>query len=365
MTHRWRSQGWLWPLFAAAVIAVAALLAVGGPGPGSSAGMAMAATGPFTPNLGPGESITVTPAQWPPVYPSTFPQAKNVGFHEFVAQCSVNQVAPTDPIVHPAAPGVSHSHTFVGADGVTAYTTTADLAASATSCSASDDHSGYWFPTMYQGAGCPAVGVMIMAPTPGCTPVLPKGVQTIYYKSGVKAYGTVRAFPPGLRFVIGDPDATQAQFAAGDGSSGWSCGSSYNNWTIPATCQPGSSLVVRYQAPSCWDGVNLDTPDHKAQMAYPVNGACPNDHPVALPMLEFKIAYPISGNLTGVRLSSGAGYSWHADFFAAWTMPTQEALVTQCVNGGGQCNARGYDQHHASRGSVLDANYQLIPGTRL
>ena len=108
--------------------------------------------------------------------------------------------------------------------------------------------------------------------------------------------------------------------------------------------------------------MNLDSPDHHSHMAYPVAGVCPASHPVALPMLEFKIAYPVSGDLSQLRLSSGRGYSWHADFFSAWGMPTQEALVTQCINGGGQCNARGYDQHKPQRGSVLDAGYHLLPG---
>jgi hypothetical protein len=57
---------------------------------------------------------------------------------------------------------------------------------------------------------------------------------------------------------------------------------------------------------------------------------------------------------------SGPSYSWHADFFSAWSMPTEEALVTQCINGGGQCNTRGYDAHHPERGYVLDATGHLL-----
>jgi len=310
-----------------------------------SARASMPAPPPLHPNLGPGESVTVS--SLPPLRPSTFPQARNVGFHEFQADCSVARVAPNDPIVFPRMTGASHSHTFIGARTTDAASTTRALSAGATSCTVPADHSAYWFPTLYDGA----------------RQVLPQGPQIIYYKSGINAYNTVRAFPRGLRFLLGNPKATAAEFARDSLVSGWSCGDSYNNWDFPASCPGGAHLLVRYKAPSCWDGKHLDSPDHRSHMAYPVDGACPRSHRVAVPMLEFKIAYPVIGHLGRLHLSSGRGYSWHADFFAAWSMPTQEALVTQCINGGGQCDDRGYDQHRPERGRVLDNGYRLVrPG---
>ncbi len=35
-------------------------------------------------------------------------------------------------------------------------------------------------------------------------------------------------------------------------------------------CPYGIMANVRF--PTCWDGVNLDTPDHMAHMSYPANG---------------------------------------------------------------------------------------------
>jgi hypothetical protein len=296
---------------------------------------------PFAPNLDPGESNRVSAL--PPLRPSGFPQAEHVGFHEFQADCSVNRVAPDDPLVHPRQPGISHSHTFVGARA-NVWSTTKSLTAAPTSCVTRGDHSAYWFPTLYDGS----------------KPILPKGPQIIYYKSGIEAYNTVRAFPRGLRFISGNPGATQIQFQHDSGASGWTCGNTGPHYDFPQTCQTDTNLIVRYQAPSCWDGKHLDSPNHRSHMAYPVSGACPASHPVAVPMLEFKIAYPVSGDVSRLMLSSGRGYSWHADFFAAWDMPTEEALVTQCINGGGQCDARGYDQHKSERAQVLDSKYELI-----
>lgn len=194
----------------------------------------------------------------------------------------------------------------------------------------------------------------------GAKVIRPRGPQIIYYKSGIDAYNTVRAFPRGLRFVLGSPKATEGEFRRDSRVSGWTCGSSGPHYDFPASCEQGSQLLVRYKAPSCWDGVHLDSADHKSHMAYPVKGACPAGHPVAVPMLEYKIAYPVDGDLSKLRLASGRGYSWHADFFSAWDMPTQEALVTQCVNGGGQCDTRGYDQHKPQRGRVLGEDYRLV-----
>jgi hypothetical protein len=302
----------------------------------------------FNPNLGPGETITVTPAQWPPVYPSSFPQAAHVGFHEFQVDCPTVKISNDNPVDYPGQPGADNSYTYMGATNTDAFSTTASLMASApSSCPTAADTSAYWFPTM----------------TNNGVPVRPHAV--IYYKAGIRAYNTIRAFPPGLRFKVGSDTATAAQFLADSGSSAWTCGGSYYNASWPSFCPSGSRLLVRYQAPSCWDGVNLDTPDHQSMMAYPVKGVCPASHPVALPMLEFKMVYPVNGDMSKVSLSSGAGYTWHAYFFSAWGMPTQESLVTQCVNGGGQCDEYGFDQHFPSRGSVLQnisGKLYLIPG---
>lgn len=45
-------------------------------------------------------------------------------------------------------------------------------------------------------------------------------------------------------------------------------------------CPSGLRLQIVF--PSCWDGVNLDSPDHRSHMSYPDrvdNGKCPPSHP--------------------------------------------------------------------------------------
>jgi hypothetical protein len=261
---------------------------------------------------------------------------------EFQANCSFTHRRSDDPIVRPGQPGASHEHTFLGNPSVDAFTTTESLLAATTTCSVPADKSAYWFPTVFNGD----------------TPVVPDFPQVIYYKSGVIDYTSVRPFPTGLRFVAGDLNATADEFLRAS-EAGWECGDSYHNADIPAYCPPGTQLNVRYQAPSCWDGLHLDSPDHKSHMAYPVNGRCPTSHPVAVPMIEFKMAFPVSGDMSRVRLSSGRGYSWHYDFFNAWDPATLAALVRHCINGGLQCNPRGYDEFHPERGAALNEQYRL------
>jgi len=282
------------------------------------------------------------------VVPSTAtPPATNppTTHHEFQANCSVSRSnLPDDPIVFPNMPGASHSHTFMGNTTTNAATTLASLNAGGTSCITPGDKTGYWMPTLLNGD----------------TAVQPDGRQVIYYKSGVIDYRSVRPSPPGLRYVVGSPAATLDEFKNAPGAvEGWECGDSSRNWDFPASCPAGTQLNIRYQAPSCWDGIHLDTPDHKSHMAYPTVGVCPASHPVAVPMIEFKMAFPVSGNLSNVRLSSGRAYSFHYDFYNAWDAPTLNALVTHCINGGLQCDPRGFDQYKPDRGAALNENYVL------
>ncbi len=233
-----------------------------------------------------------------------------------------------------------------------AYSSTASLAAGGTTCKAPGDLSGYWMPTLLNDG----------------KPVLPVGPQTIYYKAAVTDYTSVRPFPKGLRFVVGSPMQSAAEFRDHPGFvEGWECGDSYFNTEFPANCpnRADVQLNIRFQAPSCWDGRYLDTPDHKSHMAYPVvkpgtnDNICPADHPVALPMIEFKMAFPVNGDMSRVTLASGSGHSFHYDFFNAWDDATLKALVDHCLVGGLQCDARGYDQTHPEAGAALDENYRL------
>ncbi|GAA3892028.1 DUF1996 domain-containing protein [Streptomyces sedi] len=274
------------------------------------------------------------------------PDAPFAEHREFQANCSVSHTGDDDPIVFPGLPGESHNHTFMGNTTTDAFSDLDSFDQGETTCVVPADLSAYWMPTMFNGD----------------EEVRPSGPQVIYYKSGIRDHESVRPFPTGLRYVVGSPTQSAEDFINAT-EKGWECGDDYENDDIPDYCAPGSQLNVRYQAPSCWDGRHLDSPNHQDHMAYPVvednQDVCPSSHPVAVPMIEFKMAFPVSGDTSDVRLASGRGYSFHYDFFNNWDERTLAAMVEHCVNGGLQCDTRGFDQFHPEEGAVLDENHEL------
>jgi hypothetical protein len=79
--------------------------------------------------------------------------------------------------------------------------------------------------------------------------------------------------------------------------------------------------------PSCWDGVNVDSPDHMSHVAYPIGkvqgGKCPDSHPKRLFSMFYEVTYRTSifagmwgGSTQPFVFSNGdsTGYSFHGDF---------------------------------------------------
>jgi hypothetical protein len=250
-------------------------------------------------------------------------------------------MAFNDPIVFPGQPGISHLHTFVGNTGTNANSTSASIANTGNSTCAGGtlNRSSYWFPSMID--------------TTDGTPIAPDGFL-VYYKTG---YGgvkpaDVKAVPAGLRFISGDSKATVPDDWSGAGRFSCVGGDVGVGWqrSIPANCQQYNSLIMEVNFPQCWDGVNLDSPDHKSHMANATGTGCPSTHPVALPSISFNIFFDLSkvklANMKNWRLSSDnypstspGGYSAHGDYVMGWDPATMAKIIKNCDNPSVDCHA--------------------------
>ena len=113
-------------------------------------------------------------------------------------------------------------------------------------------------------------------------------------------------------------------------------------------CAAGSELWHTVVFPQCWDGVNLDSPDHRSHMAYPSGGACPVTHPVPTPVISFNIVYKVSEANAPLRWrlasdnydpSLPAGYSSHGDWFNGWKTDVMDAFIKNCDQAAADCHS--------------------------
>jgi hypothetical protein len=254
---------------------------------------------------------------------------------EFRTVCQYSHMAFDDPIVFPGQPGVSHLHTFFGNTGTNANSTATSLATTGNSTcrGGTVNRSAYWVPTMID--------------TRTGAPVKPKDAG-FYYKT--PSPSTVQVLPAGLRMIAGDPKNTQIPTAGG--LYEFKCiGSAAANALVGLSiqnCPSGSELWQVVIFPQCWDGANLDSPDHKSHMAYPNNGMCPVTHPVRVPVITLNVVYTITEDnapsywrLSSDNYSSSlpGGYSSHGDWFNGWKADIMDTFVTKCLKAAQDCHS--------------------------
>jgi len=274
------------------------------------------------------------PLVWtqPYIVAQQYPFQQSDGTGAFRITTRYSNMGYADPIVFPN--GVSpHLHVFFGNECITPQTTDPTTCNATNSDGGTLNKTGYWVPAMIDANGAP---------------VLPADMH-VYYKTGYSGTDPhkVQNFPKGLRIVAGNPKSTTPE---SDQVVRFQCdnsgGASFDHIPTNAEgnaggCAPDTWLVMEVTFPQCWDGVNLDSPDHASHMAYPIapNG-CPASHPVILPEITERALYtvPAGGMPSGWRLSSdnyafnggNAGYSAHADWMGGWDTTTFAKVVANC-----------------------------------
>jgi Domain of unknown function (DUF1996) len=260
-------------------------------------------------------------------------------------KCELSHRAPDDPIVFPAQAGRSHMHDFFGNVSADANSSTATLVKAASTCLKGIDEvdrAAYWTPSLLNGNA-------IVAAVPG--------EQRIdAYYAVLDKQMPVRPIPFGLRMVAGDAKATSPQPL---GIVHYNCLRYPNGGQVTKpsasipTCPENSYLSAKISFPGCWDGKNLDSPDHKSHMAYPVRGACPVSHPVGLPSVGIRVRWKTVRGVPSSRLSlsSGGQLSLHADFWNVWNPAAMQWLVTNCLNQTRNCTDIARSQIATATGS--------------
>ena len=249
----------------------------------------------------------------------------------FAVSCGFSHRNQDDPIVYPRQAGRSHDHTFFANTSTDAASTPASLRRAGTTCNIRFDTAAYWVPTLFVNGD----------------PVRPTGMTAYYVRRTVDS---VRAFPPGLKMIAGNHEARSPQSRQ---VTAWSCGSLRETFSSVPTCSDvgglgglfeklgrafggrldgrfgGLQLLINF--PSCWNGRDLDSANHKSHMAYATDGVCPSSHPVEVPGILLAIRYPVAGG-PNAELASGGQFSGHGDFVNSWNQQALQTLVNRYLN---------------------------------
>lgn len=110
---------------------------------------------------------------------------------------------------------------------------------------------------------------------------------------------------------------------------------------LDANCANGLRMEIAF--PSCWNGKDLDSKNHRSHVAYPdlVNmGDCPADFPVRLPTIFYETIWEtdVFRNSPGEFVISNGdvqGFGYHADFINGWESGVLEDAIEQCTNDSG------------------------------
>jgi Domain of unknown function (DUF1996) len=254
----------------------------------------------------------------------------------FRVPCEVSHFGFNDPLVFPGKSGASHLHMFFGNTNVDANSTVDSIANTGNSTCAGGilDRTAYWVPALIDDKG---------------NVVLPDSA-IFYYKTGYLGIkpSDVKPMPKGLRMISGNSSLSSAQ-----GQGSWGCTETYighkdsiQDVLNDPRCPAGSHIQLSIEFPQCWDGIHLDSSDHKSHMANPVGGACPSSHPVPIPVITFNIGFLIPQNAQGWHLASdmydyasqGGGFSAHGDWWDGWDTDIEKAWIENCNNASKDCH---------------------------
>ncbi|KAF2969929.1 hypothetical protein GQX73_g3619 [Xylaria multiplex] len=273
--------------------------------------------------------------------------------------CSQLVIDQIDPLVEPGNVPSAHMHQVVGGNSFNASMVPSShdppKASTCTSCTYSEDFSNYWTANLYFKA---RNGTYKRVPQFANLGLGVNAGVTVYYIRGYQPNAKVTAFKPGFRMLVGDSlnrkaETMQKQLCyrceanlQQNPFGGAPCTGSDTKGFPKESCY---SWRVSVHFPSCWDGKNLDSIDHKSHVAYPASGtfesggACPSTHPVKIPQIMYEIMFdthlfnnkadwPADGSLPWYwSMGDNTGYGLHGDYLFGWQGDAlQKAMDGKC-----------------------------------
>lgn len=350
---------------------------------------------PIFDNFNPYDSLEVNTNGIPPVF------LPDPGAFRFF--CGPGQIANLDPIVYPN--GTSpHGHQFFGNLTVSSSAIYSTLRLQGFSTCGDPainpvNRSSYWQPAMLDGVGNVVIPWMI----------------NVYYKQPSKNRadtqcavntGNVAAdlngkvgycvtIPNGLRFIKGykmdmtgggplGSDADYLKYGCrlpdqGDFISGATDKHSLEELTATGLCTAGNDLHVKLISDHCWDGVNLDTTNHRSHMS-PANRltgspqfvGCPTSHPYIIPELTLQAHYRIDSTFNTWEWTSDRqmrnmghtiirGETLHFDYHEAWSPTIKSLWQNNCLEANRTCSGGDLGNGYKIKGMMGPPGGWTIP----
>ncbi|RKF56710.1 putative wsc domain protein [Erysiphe neolycopersici] len=275
--------------------------------------------------------------------------------------------ARMDPIVSPGSPS-THMHIVQGGNGFAiSMTDNQALESTCTSSLVKNDKSNYWTPALY-----------FQDPRTNEVEAVELLYMQVYYFFDATT-DTIKAFPPGLRMVVGNPDLRTPPDTGGRINTNlangppqpvqWTCPRSDDSLPLYPPDSDGKSgvgiqdpdnriagvgfpdkncdslaapLRADIHFPSCYNP-SKRLNDYKNNMQFPTNGNCPQGW-IHVPHMFYEVYWntpkfadrwtPGEGKQPFI-LSNGdpTGYSLHGDFIAGWDVETLQHVIDTCDSG--------------------------------
>ncbi|KAI1006243.1 hypothetical protein K3495_g1978 [Podosphaera aphanis] len=272
-----------------------------------------------------------------------------------------------DPILYPGLPS-GHVHVVQGGNAFSlSMTDDQALKSTCTTSLVKNDKSNYWTPALY-----------FQDPKTGEFEAVELAYMQVYYFFEATT-DEIKAFPPGLQIVVGDPELRTPPVTGGRGihdlADGapqpvqWTCPRSDKTLPLypvdsdgrhgvgiqdPKNAEAGvgfpdqncdgfaSPLRADIHFPSCYNPA-AGLRDYKNNMQFTTNGNCPKGW-IHVPHLFYEVYWntpafasrwtPGKGTQPFV-LSNGdpTGYSLHGDFISGWDVETLQQIIDNCNTG--------------------------------